>query len=122
MIGENVSHIRFGAGKVTAFAPPRIEIAFLDGTVKTFAYPQSVGRFLRFAGAEAQARAQRDLEQAEMLARESAMVRLLEDRQRAEEAARQRRELLHDRKIAAAKRTAGRSAAARKMKTGGSTP
>ena len=48
MIGERVVHSRFGAGVVVAFAPPRIEVRF-DGegdVSRTFAYPQSVERFL----------------------------------------------------------------------------
>ena len=39
MIGEIVTHSRFGSGRVTAFKPPHIEIAFDGGVKKTFAYP-----------------------------------------------------------------------------------
>ena len=122
MVGETVTHIRFGEGRITAFAPPHIEITFNDGTVKTFVYPQAVGRYIRFKGEATQQEAQRDWEQSEVLAREREMAKLLADRQRAEEAARQRTEQIHERKVAAAKRTAARSAAARKAKaTGGTT-
>ena len=48
MLGEPVTHTRFGSGKVTAFAPPRMEVTFDDGTVKAFSYPQAVERFIRF--------------------------------------------------------------------------
>ena len=121
MVGETVTHIRFGAGRVTAFAPPHIDITFDDGTVKTFVYPQAVGRFIRFTGEAAQRQAQRDREQSEVLAREREMAKLLADREKAEEAARQRMEQLHEKKVAAAKRTAARSAAARKAKAEGGT-
>ena len=61
-----------------------------------------------------------DREQADALGREDELARVLADRQKAEEAARQRMEQLHEKKVAAAKRTAARSAAARKSKaTGG---
>ena len=122
MVGETVTHIRFGKGRVTAFVPPHIEISFNDGTVKTFVYPQAVDRFICFTSEAAQQQAQHDREQSEVLAREREMAKLLADRQRAEEAARQRTEQIHERKVAAAKRTAARSAAARKAKaTGGTT-
>ena len=122
MVGERVTHIRFGEGIVTAFAPPHIEIAFGDGAVKTFVYPQAVDRFIRFADGKAQAQAQRDLEQAGVFARADEMARVLANQQRAEAAARQQLEQLHERKVAAARRTAARSAAARKAKaTGGTT-
>ena len=122
MVGERITHIRFGEGIVTAFAPPHIEIAFGDGAVKTFVYPQAVDRFIRFTDGKMQAQAQRDLEQAGVLARENEMARVLANQQRAAAAARQRLEQLHERKVAAARRTAARSAAARKAKaTGGTT-
>ena len=121
MLGERVSHIRFGEGRVTAFDPPRIEITFASGEVKTFAYPRSVERFIRFAGDEARQRALLDREQAEVLERESIEARLAEDRRRAEEAAQKRLEMLHDKKVAAARRSAERSAAARKKKMTGGT-
>ena len=28
MLGEYVAHVRFGEGRVTAYAPPRIEVTF----------------------------------------------------------------------------------------------
>ena len=120
MVGERVTHIRFGKGTVTSFAPPRIEIEFSDGAVKAFVYPQAVDRFISFDGENARERARRDREQADALGREDELARVLADRQKAEEAARQRMEQLHEKKVAAAKRTAARSAAARKSKaTGG---
>lgn len=120
MIGEEVVHIRFGKGRVKAFELPRIQIAFEDGTTRTFAYPQSVDRFIRFENEAVQQKAQHDREQAEILERENAMAKLLADRQRAEEAAKERMEALHEKKVASARRTAARSAAARKNKaTGG---
>ena len=108
MVGELVSHIRFGSGKVTAFEPPHIEVTFEEGAVKTFVYPQAVDRFIRFEAEEARQRAARDLELARNLERESAQARLTADRQRAEEAARQRMEQLHEKRVAAARRTAAR--------------
>ena len=57
MLGEPVIHTRFGSGKVTAFAPPRMEVTFDDGAVKVFPYPQAVERFLRFESPDAMQRA-----------------------------------------------------------------
>ena len=120
MVGERVTHIRVGPGVVTAFAPPHIEIAFSDGAVKTFAYPQAVDRFIAFDGERAREQARRDREQADVLVREKELAKIIADRQKAEEAARQRMEQLHEKKVAAAKRTAVRSAEARRLKaTGG---
>ena len=113
MVGERVTHIRFGKGTVTAFAPPHIEITFSDGAVKAFAYPQAVDRFISFDGENAREKARRDREQSNVVAREKEMAKMLAVRQKAEEAARQRMEQLHEKKVAAAKRTAARSAAAR---------
>ena len=120
MVGERVTHIRFGEGTVTAFAPPHIEIAFSDGAVKTFAYPQAVDRYISFDRENAREQARRDREQADIVAREKEMAKMLADRQKAEEAARQRMEQLHEKKVTEAKRRAARSAAARASKaTGG---
>lgn len=120
MVGERVTHIRFGEGMVTAFAPPHIEIAFSDGAVKTFAYPQAVDRFISFDRENAREQARRDREQADVVAREKEMAKMLADRQKAEEAAQQRMEQLHEKKVTEAKRRAARSAAARASKaTGG---
>ena len=120
MVGERVTHIRFGKGTVTAFAPPHIEITFIDGAVKAFAYPQAVDRFISFDGENAREKARRDREQSDVAAREKEMAKMLADRQKAEEAARQRMEQLHEKKVADAKRRAARSAAARASKaTGG---
>ena len=122
MVGERVTHIRFGEGTVTAFAPPHIEIAFSDGAVKTFAYPQAVDRLITFDGENAREQARRDREQADVVAREEEMAKMLAERQKAEEAARQRMEQLHEKKVTEAKRRAARSAAARASKaTGGKT-
>lgn len=120
MVGERVTHIRFGEGTVTAFAPPHIEIAFSDGAVKTFAYPQAVDRFISFDRENAREQARRDREQADVVAREKEMAKMLADRQKAEEAAQQRMEQLHEKKVTEAKRRAARSAATRASKaTGG---
>jgi len=116
MIGEIVNHVRFGRGRVTAFAPPRIEITFEGDVVRAFAYPQAVERFLRFEREDARQRALRDRDQADTDARERDMLRILQDRQRAEEAARKSLDALHEKKVAAARRAAARSAAARKEK------
>ena len=120
MVGEHVTHTRFGEGTVTAFAPPHIEIAFSDGAVKTFAYPQAVDRFISFDKENAREQARRDREQADVVAREKEMAKMLADRQKAEEAAQQRMEQLHEKKVTEAKHRAARSAAARASKaTGG---
>ena len=122
MVGERVTHIRFGKGTVTAFAPPHIEITFSDGAVKAFAYPQAVDRFISFDGENAREKARCDREQSNVVAREKEMAKMLAARQKAEEAARQRMEQLHDKKVTEAKRRAARSAAARASKaTGGKT-
>lgn len=106
MIGEVVTHIRYGRGRVTAFDLPRIEIAFEDGSVRTFAYPLAARRFLRFESDEARRRAQRDCEQADVIAREREEAMLEEKRRRAEEEARRYVEAQREKKAAAAKRTA----------------
>ena len=116
MLGQIITHTRFGRGIVTAFNPPRMEVTFDDGATKAFAYPQAVERFIRFEDPGAMARANQDRQQAEVLKRESDMARLTENRRRAEEETRQRLEAIHEKKVAAAKRTAARSAMARKMK------
>ena len=120
MVGERVTHIRFGEGTVTAFAPPHIEITFSNGAVKTFAYPQAVDRFISFDGENAREKARRDREQADVVVREKEMTKMLADRQKAEETARQRMEQLHEKKVTEAKRRAARSAASRASRaTGG---
>ena len=116
MLGEIVTHTRFGSGKVTAFAPPRMEVTFDDGTVKAFPYPQAVERFLRFESPQAMERALNDRQRADVVQRESEMARLEENRRRAEEETRQRLEAIREKKVAAARRTAARSAMARKAK------
>ena len=116
MIGTRATHVRFGPGQITAFAPPRIEISFDSGEVKTFVYPQSAERFLTFEDEAFARQARLDLEQASVLARRSAEAKLLADRQRAEEAARRQLEAIREKKVAAARRTAARSAAARRLK------
>lgn len=116
MVGEAVSHVRYGRGRVTAFAPPRIEITFDDGTARTFAYPQSVGRFIRFEDEAADRRAGQDRERAEVLDGEQTMARILAERQRAEETAQQRLEALREKRIASARRNMARAAMAREKK------
>ena len=108
MVGEAVVHSRYGLGRVTAFKPPRIEIAFDSGDSRTFAYPLSVDRFIHFERDEAQHRAERDREQAAVLEQEQAIEKLLQLRQRAEETAREHVEALREKKAAAARRTAAR--------------
>jgi len=117
MIGEAVTHARFGKGIVISFEPSRLTIAFDNGTEKTFAYPQSVGRFVRFERDEVQQKAERDRNQAEIVSQELEMARLQEKRRQAEEADRMRVEALREKKATAARR----SAAMRKMKMGGNT-
>ena len=116
MLGEYVAHVRFGEGRVTAYAPPRIEVTFEDGTVRTFAYPQAVERFLCFRETSVQARAVRDLEQSEATARQRSLEQLLVRRQKAEEDALRRLEAMREKKVATARRTAARSAAIREAK------
>ena len=117
MTGQVVTHVRFGEGRVIDFAPPRITIEFQDHTTKTFAYPQAVERFLSFADPLTEVRARRDLEQARVLAAEDARARIEERRQHEEELTRQRLEAIHDKKVAAARRSAARSTAARAAKS-----
>jgi hypothetical protein len=116
MLGEIVTHTRFGRGTVTAFNPPRMEVAFDDGATRAFAYPQAVERFICFESPDAMERASRDRQQAEVLKKESDLARLLESRRRAEEDNQRRLDAIREKKVAAAKRTAARSAMARKMK------
>ena len=116
MLGQIVTHTRFGRGRVTAFDPPRMAITFNDGTVKVFAYPQAVEKFIRFEDAEAQSRALRDREMAETSEQARVMAVLAEHRRQAEEDNRRRMEAIHEKKVAAARRTAARSAMARKAK------
>ena len=118
MVGEIVTHVRFGRGIVTAFAAPRIEITFDDDdSVRTFAYPLSVNRFLRFERREAQERAKRDCEQAEVIAKEREQTMLEEKRRKAKEDAMRRIEAQREKKTAAAKRSAAMRKT--KMATGG---
>ncbi len=117
MIGEVVTHVRFGKGNVISFEPPRITIAFDNGTEKAFAYPQSIGKFICFERGEVQQKAERDRNQAEIVSQELEMARLQEKRRQAEEADRLRIEALRDKKVADARR----SAAMRKTKMGGNT-
>ena len=116
MLGQIVTHTRFGRGKVTAFDPPRMAVTFDDGAIKAFAYPQAVEKFIRFEDAKAQSRALRDREIAETSEQELAMAVLAEHRRQAEEDNRRRLEAIHEKKVAAARLTAARSAIARKMK------
>jgi len=90
------------------------------GNPDIFAYPQAVDRFISFDRENAREQARRDREQAGVVAREKEMAKMLADRQKAEEAAQQRMEQLHEKKVTEAKRRAARSAAARASKaTGG---
>ena len=119
MLGEIVTHTRFGSGKVTAFDPPRMEVTFDDGSVRTFAYPQAVERFIRFENPDVGLRASLDRQQNAAVEREKDMARLMENRRRAEAENRQRLEAIREKKIAAARRTAARSAMARRAKAEG---
>ena len=74
MVGEAVTHARFGKGNVISFEPPRITIAFDNGTEKTFAYPQSVSKFIHFERDEVQQKAERDRNQAEIVSQELEMA------------------------------------------------
>ena len=113
MLGKYVAHVRFGEGRVTAYAPPRIEVTFEDGTVRTFAYPQAVERFLSFREPAVQARAIRDLEQSEAAERQRSLDQLLVRQRQAEEDALRRLEAMREKKAATARRSAARSAAVR---------
>lgn len=82
--------------------------------------PRLSTAFISFDRENAREQARRDREQADVVAREKEMAKMLADRQKAEEAARQRMEQLHEKKVTEAKRRAARSAAARASKaTGG---
>jgi len=116
MLGEPVTHTRFGSGKVTAFDPPHMEVTFHDGTMKAFPYPQAVERFLRFENPQTMQRALNDRKRADVVRQESEMASLMENRRRAEAENRQRLEAIREKKVAAARRTAARSAMARKSK------
>ena len=67
MLGQIVTHTRFGRGRVTAFDPPRMEITFDDGAARSFAYPQAVEGFIRFESPAAMEKAVRDRQQAEVV-------------------------------------------------------
>ncbi|MDI9506084.1 MAG: hypothetical protein ACOYI7_07490 [Candidatus Excrementavichristensenella sp.] len=109
MTGEFIRHIRFGDGQVKEFAPPHIVIAFHTGDVKTFLYPQSVGKYIRFASAFAQQQAQADLEAAEETARAEAVTKQIAIRGMTKGDGPGRSERLGDKKKpASAKRTATR--------------
>lgn len=109
MTGEFIRHIRFGDGQVKEFAPPHIVIAFHTGDVKTFLYPQSVGKFIRFTSDLAQQRAQTDLEKAEENARTEAMMKQIERYGITEGDRQSQSERLRDKKKpASTKRTATR--------------
>ena len=116
MLGQAVNHIRYGAGRVTAFEPPRVEVTFDDGAVRTFAYPQAVGRFLRFADEAAQRRAEQDRQDGEALSGQGQMEQLLARRRRAEAIDRQRLEAIREKRVATARRNMARAAMAREKK------
>jgi len=117
MVGEVVKYVRFGKGNVISFEPPRLTIAFDNGTEKTFAYPQSVSKFIHFERDVVQQKAEQDRNQAKIVSQELEMARLQEKRRQAEEADRMRVEAAREKKVAAAKR----SAAMRNTKMGGNT-
>jgi len=117
MVGEVVKYVRLGKGNVISFEPPRLTIAFDNGTEKTFAYPQSVSKFIHFERDEVQQKAEQDRNQAKIVSQELEMARLQEKRRQAEEADRMRVEAAREKKVAAAKR----SAAMRNTKMGGNT-
>ena len=106
MTGQAVIHTRFGRGVVTRFEPPRIGIRFEDGADRTFAYPQAVGRFIRFEDPDAARRAGDDARRAEITASEQARVAVEARRRREEAIMQERAEAFHLKKVAAAKKVA----------------
>ena len=117
MVGQVDNILRIGKNNVISYEPPRLTIAFDNGTEKTFAYPQSVSKFIHFERDEVQQKAERDRNQAEIVSQELEMALLQEKRRQAEEADRMRVEAAREKKVAAARR----SAAMRKTKMGGNT-
>lgn len=110
MLGEIVEHARFGRGTVTAFDPPRIEVAFDSdaGPARRFSYPAAVGRFLSFENPEAARRARADLEESDALTRQEALRRIEQNRRREEQIAQLRLESLRKKRSDAAKKAAER--------------
>ena len=111
MIGEVVTHSRYGWGVVTAFDSRRIEIRFEAGEPRTFAYPEAVGRYLRFEREEADTRARADLAVAETSRQEKLRAEAEARRRREEQLSELRREAQRLKRSQAAKKAASSRAA-----------
>lgn len=62
-IGNQVCHVRFGAGKITEFEEGRVSIRFdQSGETRMFSYPEAFERFLTTEDAELKAETEKLLE------------------------------------------------------------
>ena len=111
MIGEIVTHNRYGRGVVTAFEPPRIDIRF-DGeeTSRRFAWPSAAARFLTFERPDAEEAARLAVATAELTLQEQLAIRAREARRREEQLSALREESLRQKRTAAAKKAAANRA------------
>ncbi|MDO4865138.1 MAG: hypothetical protein Q4C10_01170 [Clostridia bacterium] len=112
MVGETVIHTRFGRGTVEGLENARISVRFDDGTVRVFAYPAAVERFLTFENPSAAARAAEDLARYQLAASEVARAKIEENRRREEALTQQRLEAMRERRVSTAKKAAANRAAA----------
>ena len=84
MLGEIVTHVRFGRGVVTAFQPPRIEVCFDDapGIPRRFAWPSGAAQFLSFENPLAARELEKAMDTAETTAGERLAAMVEAGRQR----------------------------------------
>ena len=111
MIGEIVTHSRYGRGMVTAFEPPRIDIRFDgDAAPRRFAWPSAAARFLTFENPEAAETARLALATAKLSLQEQLARRAEAARRREEQLAALREESLRQKRNAAARKAAANRA------------
>ena len=112
MIGEIVTHSRFGRGTVEGLEDSRITVRFDDGAVRVFAYPAAVERFLTFENPSAAAQAAEDLAQSQRTAAEIARAEIEARRRREEALTQMRLEAMREKRVSTAKKAAANRAAA----------
>lgn len=110
MIGEIVTHSRYGRGTVAGFEPPRIDIRFGDGQApRRFAWP-AAARFLTFEDPAAAEAARLAEQSAEASRQEKLALEADAHRRREEQLAALHQELQRQKRAAAAKKTAANRA------------
>ena len=112
MIGEIVTHSRFGRGAVEGLEDSRIPVRFDGGAVRVFAYPAAVERFLTFESPSAASTAAEDLAQSQRTAAEIARAEIEARRRREEALTQMRLEAMREKRVSTAKKAAANRAAA----------